>query len=215
MLPKQIHRELAATGALVAWIALAMQMSLTVSAEIASGRGYLHGLVLYFGYFTILTNALCAVIFTAYAIPCWQRLRQAWLITSAACAIVIAGAVYFLVLRHQWQLEGVRLVVDAMLHYIVPPLFVCFWWVTVPVGGIQWIDFPRTLIYPVTYLLYVFARGSLTELYPYFFVDVGRIGYLQSLCNALGLLLLFVGLSALLILSKTRRNPSPPGSLKK
>jgi len=39
----------------------------------------------------------------------------------------------------------------------------------------------------VTYLVYSLLRGAIDGWYPYFFIDVGAIGYARALTNAAGL----------------------------
>ena len=176
----------------------------------AGGKGYGFALVQYVGFFTILTNGLCAVVFTAHAWhggqgALWRGLRSAWFATSAACSIVVVGAVYFLVLRHLWQPQGAQWAADAMLHYLVPVLFAGFWWRAVPAGSLHWGQLPHMLAYPAVYLVYVFVRGAILGLYPYPFIDVTALGYGMALRNATGLFLLFAGLSATAIFVKRQR----------
>ena len=45
--------------------------------------------------------------------------------------------------------------------------------------------------YPLIYLVYVFCRGEIFKIYPYFFIDVGQIGYGLAMRNSLGVLLAY------------------------
>ncbi|MFI5445571.1 Pr6Pr family membrane protein [Polaromonas sp. UC242_47] len=202
-------RSFAAAGALIGWAMLLLQLWLTVALVMAQGRSPAMALVLYFGYFTILTNLLAALVLSAFgAGPGFAGYRLATspvAMTAVAGCITIVGAVYFLILRHLWQPQGAQFLADATLHYLMPLLFVLFWAWAAPARAVHWSDVPGLLVYPLAYLVYVFVRGEIVGLYPYDFVDVFKLGYRTALLNAVGLLLAygfvvacFVGLKAAL-----------------
>ena len=60
------------------------------------------------------------------------------------------------------------------------------------------------LIYPAVYLVYILARGAISAVYPYPFVDVSLLGYRGVLVNTVVFTLIFVGLG-LLAVAFTRR----------
>jgi hypothetical protein len=200
-------RRFATALAVVGWTVLILQFYLTTTHQMAEGRGFWWGVVMYFGYFTLTTNAFCAVVATAFALPersaeRWSWWRQPWVVTCAMASIVIVGAVYFLLLRHQYHPEGLQWVVDRFLHYLIPPAFVMFWWRAVPHGHLNWVHLPPMMGYPSAYFGYLLVRGEVTDAYPYFFIDVARLGYGQVLVNALGMSALFICLAALGIRAK-------------
>ena len=202
-------QNLAAVAALTGWAALLLQLWLTVATVLAQGRGWPMGMVIYFGYFTILSNLLVALVLSAWCISSGSP-GQGWLtrpvtLTIAASAITIVGLVYFLILRHTWKPEGLQFVADATLHYVMPVLMVLFWACAVPARALRWAHAPWLLLYPLAYLVYVFARGEVFGLYPYEFIDVLKTGYPAALRNSVGLIAayavvagLFVGVKALL-----------------
>ena len=112
-------------------------------------------------------------------------------VTTAAAAITMVGLVYFFVLRHTWKPEGAQFVADAALHYVSPVLTVLFWMWTVPAKAVSRSALPWLFIYPLVYLIYVFVRGEIFELYPYFFIDAGQIGYGLALRNSFGVLVAY------------------------
>lgn len=202
-------QNLAAVAALSGWAALLLQLWLTVATVLAQGRGWPMGLVIYFGYFTILTNLLVALVLLAWCVgPGF--LGHGWLtrpvtLTTAASAITVVGLVYFLILRHTWKPEGLQFAADATLHYVMPVLMVLFWVCAVPARALHWVHAPWLLLYPLAYLVFVFARGEVFGSYPYEFIDVLTIGYPDALRNSAGLVAayaliagLFVGAKALL-----------------
>jgi hypothetical protein len=203
------RRTYAACAALVAWAALAVQLWLTVGIVLAQGRGFFMSLVVFFGFFTVLTNLLAALVMTGHAagpgpsfgFSAYKRATSPVVMTTTAASITIVCAVYFLVLRHLWKPEGAQFWADVALHYVVPILVVVFWAWTVPARALGWKDVPWLFAYPLLYLVYVFVRGEIVHLYPYPFIDVLSIGYRAALLNTAGILLayaLVVGLFCVL-----------------
>jgi hypothetical protein len=152
---------------------------------------------MYTGYFTILTNMLCAAVATAVALgararPALQVLRRPAFITAAAVSILLVGVIYHLLLRAIHHPVGLEYACNIALHYLVPPLFVVFWWLAVPRGVLVWRDLWLAFAFPAAYAVYVLARGELAGVYPYPFFDVTKLGYPDVLRNAVSLSGVFV-----------------------
>jgi hypothetical protein len=203
-------RALVALLAALACATVGTQFVLSIRTGIANGTGVLGGVVSYFGYFTLLTNIFCAAILTAHASPrgggtprggggIGAFLRLPAVASTAATAIIIVGTVYHLMLAALWNPQGIDLVVDTMLHTLLPILFVLFWWRAVPRGAIALQEIPRWTIYPAGYALYAFARGELIGEYPYPFIDVASIGYGAALRNSGAVAVVFLALAAVLV----------------
>ncbi len=233
-MPRLLIQLLAA----LAWLTVGTQFYLSVSGAIADGNGALHGVINYFGYFTLITNILCAGILAAHG---WGGARQGALgangdrnggrvgnflrrpgvATTAATAIIIVGVVYHLILASQWNPQGIDLVVDTLLHTILPIAFVAFWARSTPRGAVAFAHIPAWIGYPAGYAIYVFVRGEMVGAYPYPFIDVAAIGYGAALRNAAGIAVVFVALAAILvglnrlIGPRTAASPDSPDSLTK
>ena len=193
--PSPATRRFAAAVATLAWAALLLQLWLTMGIVIAQGRGFGMGLVVYFGFFTVLTNLLAALCISAFAVgkkfPGHRIATHPVTLSTVAAAITMVGLVYLLVLRHTWKPEGAQFVADAALHYVNPVLVVLFWFLTMPARAVTWRALPWLFAYPLIYLVYVFGRGEIFKIYPYFFIDVGQIGYGLAMRNSLGVLLAY------------------------
>jgi len=212
--------------AVLAWLTVGTQFYLSVSGAIADGSGAFRGVVNFFGYFTLITNILCAGIFSAHgfgaATPRAKDsgasdaagggalgsglggglgafLRRPGVATTAATAIIIVGVVYHLILASLWSPEGINLVVDTMLHTVLPIAFVGFWLRSIPRGAVALAHIPGWIGYPAGYAVYVFIRGELVGEYPYPFIDVAAIGYGAALRNAVGIAVVFVALASILV----------------
>jgi hypothetical protein len=184
--------------AVIAWLAVLLQIALAVRTVTAAGQSPLVGVINTLSYFTILTNLIVAIVSTASALrgdPNTADTSNTFLtrpstMSAVAVYIFIVGLTYSLLLRSIWEPTGLNAVLDVALHDITPILYVLFWFFFVPKGTLRWSQPIYWLIYPVLYVLYCLARGAITGLYPYYFVDVTLLGYPKALLNTA---LLFVG----------------------
>ena len=205
-----MHRRFALVAAVIGWIAIVLQMALTVNKSLATGHGIGHGLVVFFGFFTVTTNIFMALVLTAHAFesgaPFWVFFRRSVSVTCATACMIVVGTAYYFLLRRLWSPQGLQYVVDVLLHYVMPILAAAFWWVTVPARAVPWSGVGNMLVYPVGYLLYVLARGPLVGSYPYYFIDVNALGLERTLLNAAAMSAFFlVVLALLLVLNRRRR----------
>jgi hypothetical protein len=196
----QTMRAYAAMGAFLGWFALGLQLYLMLARDPAAMLGVV---ITFFSFFTILTNILVALVFTAAAL----RPRAAWgqwvlrssVQASAAVYIAIVGIIYQLLLRHLWNPQGAQWVADVLLHSIIPLGYVLYWWLFAPRDELTWKNAIAWLVYPAGYLVYTLARGAVSGLYPYPFVDVTLLGYGGVLARAAGLMLVFLGMGLLIV----------------
>jgi len=202
-------RVYAAVGALLGWFALALQLYLMLVQAPAATLG---AVITYFSFFTILTNFLVALVFTAAAVRPRARWGQ-WVLrpsvqASTAVYIAIVGIVYQLLLRHLWNPQGAQWVADVLLHSVIPVGYVLYWWLFAPRDELSWKNAIGWLVYPGGYLVYTLARGAVSGLYPYPFVDVNALGYGGVLTRAAGLMLIFLGMGLLIVaIARWKRNP--------
>lgn len=184
------------TVALVAWWGLGLQWMLSLRLVQAQGGTPWDALVVYLGYFTILTNLLVALSLTWPALrphsAVGRCLRRPGVATAVAVSIAMVGLAYHLLLRHIWNPQGLQWLADAILHYATPLLCVVHWWVAVPPARMPWWAPLRWASWPLAYLVYALLRGIWLQTYPYPFIDVGQLGYAKTLLNALVLLIAFL-----------------------
>jgi hypothetical protein len=206
--PSESVRRLAGLLAILGWAALIAQAGFSITRHIALGNGAAYGVMMYTGYFTILTNTLCAGVATALALgarttrPGQAVLRRPAVITAAAVSILLVGVIYHLLLRDIHHPVGLEYACNIALHYLMPPLFVLLWWIAVPRGALVWRDLWPVFAFPAAYAVYVLARGELAGVYPYPFFDVTKIGYASVLWNAAGLSALFVATACVMLALK-------------
>ena len=162
----------------------------------------------YFSYFTVQSNIL--VMLTTWALvrrP--QHDGRVWRVArlDAIAGITITGVVHWFFLRPLLHLEGWPWVADKLLHVAVPLLAVVGWLVFGPRLRTSWSLLLPALGWPVLWLGYTLAAGSVTDWYPYPFLDVTTKGYGTVLANCAGIAVaLVVVLAALITVDPRLRN---------
>lgn len=153
----------------------------------------------FFSYFTILTNILTAIRFTALALQRGDHFfARPGVQTALTVYILVVGTVYNLVLRFLWAPQGLQRVVDELLHTLIPLACIAYWWLMVPKRTLRYQQVGAWLLFPVGYIVFVAVSGAISGFYPYPFVDVTRLGYPRALLNAVGLMMIFAGLGLFL-----------------
>lgn len=194
-----MKKGLALFFALIAWFAVITQLVLMIENRVADIP---ETLIRFFSFFTILTNTLVALYFTYLVLPPYKESK--WLtkpgtLTAITIYITMVGSVYQIALRHIWQPQGMQLIVDELLHTIIPVLVIIFWFIYEDVKAINYSQILTWAIYPLVYLLFILIRGACSNFYPYPFVNVTEIGLKAALLNSGVLMMVFIGISALFI----------------
>lgn len=170
-----------------AWAGLALQLVLTVQATRATGGTVADALVIYTGYFTLLTNLFVALVATTTVAAPSHALARATVRGCATTAILLVGVAYHLLLREVWDPQGAQKVADVTLHYVTPALAV-LWWLLAPPAQRLGARAPLAwAAYPLAYFAYALVRGEWLGTYPYPFIDVPALGYPRVWLNAVGL----------------------------
>lgn len=192
----------AALAALVCWLALSLQFYLSIRVSISDGSGALHGIWMYFAFFTVLTNLLVAAVLTTPRIAPRSSVARYCAhpdtIAGISVNIVLVSIAYNLLLRDTWKPQGLWLFADVLLHDAVPALFVVYAWLSMDGSPVRFIPRMRWAIWPIIYFLYAMLRGAATGFYPYPFINVAALGYAVVLRNAIGILLGYFVLAAVL-----------------
>jgi len=185
-------RAAAALVAIVCWAGLAVQFSATyANAHSASTTLWILA-----RFFTVITNLLVAVTMTWLAIG---RRAPPLLLGGLTLALLLVGIVYALLLSGLHQLSGAALVADVLLHKLSPILIALWWLLFAPRAKLRWSAPLLWSLYPIAYFIYALARGSIDRKYPYPFMDVGQLGWLQTALNAGGIALAFLIAGAALV----------------
>jgi hypothetical protein len=209
----KIARFSATAIASLGWYALLLQLYLVVVTARTAGISVATAVINYFSFFTISTNLLIALVLTLSLKIAPSKAstfaRRPTVQSAAAVYIAIVGIVYSLALRNLWAPEGLQKIADVILHDAVPLLYLLYWLMFVRKGAdgdkdnskdsLRFRDIPVWLAYPALYLVYSLARGAITGIYLYPFIDVGKFGYAHVALNAFVILCAFLGVSFLLV----------------
>ncbi|WP_339921813.1 Pr6Pr family membrane protein [uncultured Cyclobacterium sp.] len=179
-----MNRKFETIGLFIVWFAVLAQLYLIIQHRQES---VIETLIRFISFFTILTNTLVAMYFTAIifklkAYP-FSILSSKGALTAITTFILIVGLVYQLVLRSIWQPSGLQYLVDELLHTFVPIYVFIYWCFKVDKLSIQPKNLIPWLLYPLFYLIFILARGYFSEFYPYPFLDVHEIGLFKALLN--------------------------------
>lgn len=190
--------SLAIATAVVTWLALALQFGLIIDLMTTEGATVLQVIWRFFGFFTILTNILVAVVATVLILSPLHFLASARVRLATATSILMVGIVYSLALRSVWNPTGLQAVVDSLLHDVSPILFLMTWFFC-DHGKLEWRDVFAALAVPIVYLAYAISRGEFDGWYAYWFLDPTQQSLSQLATSCITLVVAFAMVSALMI----------------
>lgn len=184
-------RQLLSVVAVMSWCAVLLELWLSIRVPLANGGTIAAGLVDYFSYFTVISNLFVAVIsllLLAGGNTPLARLGSGMVLGCATTAVLLAGVVYYFVLSDTWAPKGLQRISEVMQHYVVPSLAVAYWVLYPPREELpRWAPL-AWCIYPLVYFGYVLARGEAMASYPYYFINVAKLGYGEVFTNGAALL---------------------------
>lgn len=197
------HTVLLLLIAAAAWLGVILQFVTIIPDWLQQGKTWTNALVLFFSYFTILTNLMVAVVTSCVLVLPHSRVRRFCakpsVVTAVTLYILVVGLVYNLELRPLNHPQGWARVADELVHSVVPILYVMYWFFFAVKGTLHWSNAMNWLIYPLLYLIYTFLHGYVTAYYPYPFLEVEKVGYDGFWISTFFMLLVFLFLSFLLI----------------
>lgn len=187
--------------AVIALFALGLQLQILIANFWSRGESIWQALVLYLGFFTILTNALVMAVAVATGLRSggFEFFTRHSAHTAVAAYIAIVMLIYELTLRKLWNPQGAQWLADLLLHNVAPVMYVLWWLIFTPKGGLRYADAIRWLAYPLIYLAYALVRGAITGLYPYPFIDVSQNGYAAVALSSLMVSMAFLSVCCLFI----------------
>lgn len=174
--------------------------------------GLIETLAFNFRYFTIWTNTLVGVTCAWVALGGREPAKvQGGLLLS----IAMVAIVYHVLLAHLRDYRGIDMVIDVMLHTLIPLGFACYWLVFVRKSNLRFPDILPWLILPLLYCIVAMVRaGFFDGRYPYHFLNLDDLGVVRTGINIFGLLVVFSGFGAIIVLvgQKLGRRPAFAGT---
>ncbi|WP_047788498.1 Pr6Pr family membrane protein [Tenacibaculum mesophilum] len=192
-----MKRKAEIIGFCITWFAIITQFVLMI---INRQTDVQEAIIRFFSFFTILTNTLVALFFTNKITRKMNTFNKNGALTAITSFILIVGLVYQVVLRATWNPTGLQLVVDELLHTIIPTYMFIYWLLYAKSNNLKLKYILPWLTYPIFYIVYIMIRGNLSGFYPYPFLNVTKIGLQQSIINISVILIVSLILMSLLIL---------------
>ena len=165
----------------------------------------------FFLYFTNLGNLYCLGLMINELVRLIRRKAISLPLLqwefAGLISILVIGAVYNLLLGDLTSASYWANKPSVCLHLITPILYALYFFSTRPVrkvavGGIQ-----CSILLPYLYIAFIYTRHLITgdPWFPYFFLDINRIGWLGALCWIIALTGVFVLTGILFIYIGKRR----------
>jgi len=209
--PRQRYLNL--IGLILGWFAVVGQFILIIQNREA---GIAETVLRFFSFFTILTNILVALYFTAPFIKLrptfFNLLQKDSSLPPITAFILIVGLVYQVVLRAIWHPTGIQLIIDELLHSLIPLFVLGYWYFRLKTAPFDTRVRLRWMLYPMGYLGFILVRGAYSGYYPYPFLNVSSLGYAKVWINSalICLVMLAVLYSLALIGKKINRSHFTP-----
>ncbi len=128
----------------------------------------------FFSFFTNLSNLFAAFVLLRGAMQLIARrepsARDEILRSAAVVYMAVVGIVFGILLRDV-DLGSLLPWVNTVLHYIMPVFVVAEWIFQPPRSKLYARQLLSLQLFPLMYLIYVLARGSLVSWYPYPFLN--------------------------------------------
>jgi len=189
-----------ATGTIIVWFALILQYAISLKA---AHYDFLSTSKAYLSFFTVTTNIIVAICFSAMSFASRSKLglflAKPATITAITVYIVVVGIIYNVLLRGLLHPIGWARVADELLHVVNPLVFLGFWIFFVNKQTLQYKHAFAWLLYPMIYIIFIVIRGYFINQYPYPFINVVELGYPKAILNAFFCLIVFYILSIFLI----------------
>jgi hypothetical protein len=200
------RRLIGLTTCIIAWIGMVVQYYVAIQSGPNNNLSFLDSNTRFWGYFTVLTNFLCAICLTSVLFfrGSWHRFFSKFSTQTAITVyILIVGLGYNVLLRHLYTFKDLHAISNEIQHLIVPGLFTIYWFF-LPKKALKWNLVIPWLLYPFIYLVIALTRGTIDDFYPYPFLNANEIGFSVVIKNAAGLMVAFV-LVSLIFIALSRR----------
>lgn len=180
-----------AIGAL-ALVTLALQTTINLEQD----GSPLISFALLLRYFTIWSNLAAGLIllWVAAGKPTNERV-----LFALATALSIVALVYHALLAADHHPVGLDWWTNLGFHTIIPASAIGWWVAFSDRAHLTWRSLPLVTPAPVAYTIFALIYGAISGFYPYFFLDLPTLGWLQLVLNITGLALFFVVMGAVLL----------------
>jgi len=150
-------------------------------------------------YYTIQSNG---IVFGYFLLGLFDKVKEHPLYQKMLPGVVIYIAVTFLIfatmLQGTFEITGIRILGNLLVHYIVPILSIIYLFVYGE-NKYNYKDVLVWIVYPLSYIVFMFIYGSITSDYLYPFFDLNVIGIWTLTITIIILIVLFLILSFIVV----------------
>ena len=161
-----------------------------------------------FSTYTIQSNLLVAIWLTIALVYRNKDDKPLILESKIHGAITLYITVTFLVfalfLASSHNPTGLFILTNLLVHYVIPIAFIIEWILTETNVKYKWSFLLYWITYPLFYIIYTIIRGYITGFYPYSFIDLNQISFVQMIITTILLASLFLLLGSLYIFLNRR-----------
>lgn len=198
-----MKKTLTSTTAVSGLLAITTQFYFVFSRKITEGFSPLYAVNHYFSYFTVIINT-AVVVFLYGSILFPDSKLNLWFKKprhngGLAVYILIVGLIFYTLLFKSSKAQGLELLATHVLHGFMPTSYLLIWFLYFKNSDLKYAHCFHWLIVPFIYFIYILTRGALIGAYPYFFLNVDKLGYALVAIYAAGILSAFMVMGALVV----------------
>lgn len=196
--------------AVVALGGFTIELVTALTGDLGEAPSRAERLLRLFSYFTIVSNLAVGIVALLLAVaprrdgPAFRVARL-----DALLCIAVTGVVYQALLRGLRELTPSGALADLLLHVVAPILAVGGWLLVGPRPRVTWGTVAWSVVAPLAWIGWTFARGAATGWYPYPFLDVGQVGWGQALLTTAAISVGFLVGGALILWADRMLPPTP------
>ncbi len=158
------------------------------------------GVLELFKYFTVQSNLIVLIYFSLYI---FSDLKELTVFNKMFGGVVIyitmTFLVFFVLLQPIYSPKGLALIGSIFNHYITSLLVIGFLWKFREDYKFSIKHIKKWIVYPLIYLIFLFAIGLITGDFIYPFLQVGEVGITLVLALVVGIVILFLIMSFCLV----------------
>lgn len=177
---KKVWRTLIILG-IILGLVISFVIQVWVKPDIVNPIGRVLG---YFDYFTQWSNIFVLVWFIndTFLNNKIKLFNKRGVRGALTVYILVAAAVFWLILNAQWQQVGWDRFETCILHGFTPIVFVLDWLFFYPKGTYTYKQIIKWEIWPIAYMTFAIVMGKLTGYFPYSFFNIDN----QTLMEFIG-----------------------------
>ncbi len=151
-------------------------------------------------YFTMQSNILVVIFLFIHGMFYKTFKANKSIHTAFTVYITITGLLYITLLSNVFHPVGLAKYSNVINHYFMPIIMLIHWFYFKSSKKLTLKNTLSWLVYPFIYAVAIIVRGTLVKFYPYPFVNVDKLGFVNVSINTIGLVLFFFIISCLFLL---------------